>query len=164
MTEKDRMMSMLRQVFEDWEGWLGGLTPAAATTPAAGQDWSVREVVVHLHGWQEISIARVEAAISGWEPVLPEWARSLPKGWEENVDPTNASIQAFYRSRAWAEVHTDWKDGFTRFISLCDAVPLDMLEDKDRFSWLPGFPLMAVLRGSYLHHVEHLEKARELYK
>ena len=63
-----------------------------------------------------------------------------------------------YRDSPWSAVHADWQDGYLRFLDLAEQIPEDGLFDTQRYGWMHGYSLYAVLEGAYIHHHdEHFE-------
>ena len=68
MNMKDHILSAMREQFERWEELLTSLSEELITTPHFDLDWSIKDVMAHLWGWQQISIARMEAGVHNHEP------------------------------------------------------------------------------------------------
>lgn len=162
MNDKTKIMSMLREELNIWEALLDSLSEAQITDPdfVPNWSWSVKDIIAHLRAWQQVSIARLEAAQLNREPVFPDWTEGLDPDAEEYLEQFNARIYETYRQHPWSQVHQDWKDGFLRFLELGEAIPESDLIDKGKYPWMGGYALYAVLEGSYLHHEEHMEPLR----
>ncbi len=119
---------------------------------------SIKDEIAHLRAWQQISIARLEAAQLNREPVFPDWIAGLDPESGEERDQFNARIYEAHHQEPWSRVGQDWKDGYLRFLELGEAIPEKDLMDKDKDPWLKGYSLFAVLQHSYEHHEEHLEQ------
>jgi len=158
MNMKEHILRALREQFNHWEELLAGMSDEQIAAPLLPSDWSVKNDIAHLWAWQQISIARMEAARQDREPELPRWAAELQTNWEDNADQTNAWIYETYREQPWSKVHQDWMEGFLRFLKLGGEIPEKDLLDSGRYSWLDGHPLALILIASYDHHQEHLEK------
>lgn len=158
MNDKATALADLRTVFNQWKELTARMREPELTA-ALDDGLSVKDVLAHLHAWQALSIARLEAARAGGEPVMPGWvAGSDPDtDSDEETNALNARIDDLYRRRSWVEVHRAWRDGFLRFLALAEAAPDDVLADRGRFPWLGGHALLDVVRGSCEHHREHLE-------
>jgi hypothetical protein len=72
MNMKEHILTALREPFERWEELLTSLTEEQITTPRFDDNWSVKDVIAHLWAWQQISIARMEAAVFDRKPELPK--------------------------------------------------------------------------------------------
>lgn len=148
---KQRVLADLRDELGRWEGMLAGLTEESASTSRLPNGWSVKDLVAHLTAWQQVTRARLDAARCGAEPTLPGW---LEGGDPEadDVDRYNARIDRAYRALPWADVQREWRDGFREVLDLADPLPAADLEEPGRYPWLEGYPLIAVLQGTYEHH------------
>jgi len=164
MNMKEHILRALREQFNHWEELLAGMSDEQITAPLLPSDWSVKNDIAHLWAWQQISIARMEAAHQDREPELPRWVAELQTNWEDNADQTNAWIYETYREQPWSKVHQDWMEGFLRFLKLGGEIPEKDLLDSGRYSWLDGHPLALILIASYDHHQEHLEKLMVVVK
>lgn len=158
MNDKNQMLRMLREEFNRWEQLLSGLSEGRITAPQPDSNWSIKDVIAHLMAWQQVSIARLEAAQLEGDPVLPGWLVGLDPESEADLEGFNARIYETYREQPWSRVHQKWRDGFLRFLILGQQIPENNLMDTEKYPWLKGCALFAVLQGSYEHHHdEHLE-------
>lgn len=154
MLDKHLLLTMLRAEYDRWQTLLAGLDEMqliARTLPAG---LSIKDVVAHLHAWQQISIARLEAAGAGREPVLPAWAGGLEPDVEQNLEQINAAIHAANLDQPWPLVYGAWRTGCLRLLDLGAAIPENDLFDTHRYAWLDGHSLAGVLQGAYEHHRE----------
>ena len=158
MNADRRIISMLKVEFNQWEDVLAGLTEEQITAPQLPANLSIKDVIAHLMAWQQLSIARLEAAQLNKEPVLPNWLAGSDPDSEEDLEQFNARIHETYHQQPWLSVYQDWRDGFLRFLKLGAEVPDIDLANTERYPWLKGHSLFAVLQGSYEHHHDdHLE-------
>jgi len=158
MGNKQEMISSLTTVFDSWEAFLAGMTEEEITAQPRPGKWSVSEVITHLRAWQQISIARLEAALLNTSPNLPTWLGGAdPFYANDHVDKFNARIQEIHSSESWSTRHRQWREGFLRFLELAEAVPDSIMFESERYSWLAGDPLAAVVEGTCEHHQEHLD-------
>jgi hypothetical protein len=157
MNDTQAILAAQRQEFSRWEDMLAGINEetAAVFHPSAGM--SIKDVVAHLMAWQQLSIARLEAARLNREPALPDWLAGEDPESEEHIDQFNATIQATYAPRPWAAVHQAWRDGYRRLVALAEETPPDDLMAAGKYPWLNGNALLDVVLGSLEHHVEHAE-------
>lgn len=156
MSDKQQIVAMLKGEFERWETLLGNMNEQQHTTPLAPSHWTPKDVVAHVWAWQQISIARMEAGTQDIEPVYPEWPVPIVVGAEGDTNAINAWIYEKYRDMPWETVYQNWRAGFLHFIEMAESIPEENLLDTARYPWLMGYPLIAVLKGSYEHHhVDH---------
>lgn len=158
MNMKEHILTALREQFNRWEELLGSLDDEQITTPHFDDNWSIRDVIAHLWAWQQISLARLEAASLNREPEFPKWIVESLGDWEENADQTNARIYQACHEKSWLEVHGNWRNGFLRLLEAGKPISEKDLLDGDRYPWLKGYSLAFILVASYDHHQEHFEK------
>ncbi len=117
--------------------------------PGATGEYSFKDVIAHLTAWQRRTVARLQAAKRGETPQLPNWDA-------EEVDRVNARIFETNRNRSVEEVLREWRQVFQQVINSAEALSEEELADANRFDWMEGEPLSAVLASSYGHyHDEH---------
>lgn len=159
--ERTRLLTLLREEFGCWKGLLSDLSEAQIAASRLPNGWSIRDLTAHLMAWQQISVARLEAARLGREPALPDWLAGLDPDAETKLNQINARIYAIYREQPWSTIHEGWAGGFSHFLELAAELPEDDLQDAEKYPWLRGYALADVLKGSYEHHhVDHLESLR----
>jgi hypothetical protein len=158
MKDKAKSITLLSEVFERWEALLANLGEARITAPGLPGGWSLKDVIAHLWAWQQLSIARLEAALQEREPEFFLWPEPFDPESDDDLDRINAWIYETYHDQPWSRVHQAWRTGFLHFLELAGSLSEEDLFDPDRYPWLEGYPLNAVLQGSYEHHLEdHLE-------
>ena len=161
MANKHQLISKLLAIFASWEEFLAGIDEDEIDVHSQPGKYSISEVLTHLHAWQQVSIARLEAAISNKDPSYPEWLESAdPSYVEDHLDEFNARIQEINRAESWSTRHRKWSEGFLVFIKLAETIPDSIMFDSERYGWLGGNALAAVLDGSRVHHQEHLDSVR----
>ena len=158
MNMKEHILTALREQFNNWEELLASLSEEQVTAPYFDLDWSIKDVMAHLWGWQQISIARIEGGVLNREPEFPKWVIELGKVWEEDANQTNALFYETNHDKPWSEIYQNWRDGFLQFLELGNEISERDLLDRDRYPWLKGYSLAFILVASYEHHQEHLEK------
>lgn len=159
MTDPEQILGKLQEEFERWEDVLGSLSETQATTSRLPNGWSVKDLTAHLMAWQQVSVARLEAAQKDKEPVFPRWlAGARPEEAEADVDLFNARIDDTYQSQPWPWVHRQWRDGFVRCLTVAAAIPEEDVSDTKKYPWLKDHALLEVLQGTYEHHhKDHLQ-------
>jgi hypothetical protein len=85
MNMKDHIPTALREQFDGWEKLLASLSKEQITAPHFDLDWSIKDVVAHLWGWQQISVARMEVGTLDQEPEFPKWVIDLHGVWEDDA-------------------------------------------------------------------------------
>jgi hypothetical protein len=155
VTDKSQMISLLMEEFNRWNDILSTLTDEQADS-VLYDNRTIKDDIAHLWIWQCVSVARMEAAINGHEPRLDWWHKDYAPEDHDHTDEINDWIYQSNRDTAWAEVYKNWREQFRHFIGLGEQVSESDLLDTSKYSWLNGYPLMAVLNGSYEHHhIDH---------
>jgi len=158
---KKQLIEMLTKVLEGWESELARLSEEQLTTPGyVEKDRSIKDILAHLTGWQQVSVARLSAALEGRDPEYPRWSPELDVVHETNNDAVNAWIYGAYSARSWAEVHDEWRDRFHYVLQLAEAIPEEDWFVFGKPAWLGEYKLSAVVEGSHEHHQEHLDDLR----
>ena len=158
MNMKDHILAALREQLDRWEELLASLNEEVITAPHFDFDWSIKDVMAHLWAWQQISIARMEGGALDRGPEYPKWIVESIENWEEDADRVNALTFETHHENSWSEIYQNWKNGFLWFLEVGEKISERDLLDGDRYPWLKGYSLAAILISSYDHHQEHLEK------
>ena len=159
LNQNENIVIKLKRIFESWEGFLASHTEQQIVTQLTPDGWSIREVILHLMAWQQISIARLQAVLNDTLPDLPGWLGGADIFFaEEHTTEFNNRIIEFNASEPWSCIYRDWREGFLRFIDLTESIPETKMYDEKCYEWLNGYPPLAVINGSLEHHEEHLEE------
>jgi hypothetical protein len=123
------------------------------TQPNTFDEWSFKDVIGHLTDWRMLTAARLEAAQHGGEPTVPG-PGNLNE--EDEIDEINRWFFEQNRKKSVAEVLRESNDTFDRVEKALAALPEEDLFTKDRFPWLEGYALAAVIEGTSEHYrVDH---------
>ena len=77
MPDKQHLLATLRTESERWQALLASLDEEQITTRTLPAGLSIKDQIGHLHAWQQISIARLEAvSTTGSQPCPPGSATS----------------------------------------------------------------------------------------
>jgi len=139
-----------------WREFLEGLTEDQISQQLSTESLSIKDKVAHLHAWQQLSIARLEAAIQGHDPILPDWLVSEDPDTGD-VDQDNERIYQMYRDNRWQDILDQWRTGFEYFIGLCKRIPVENFFTVGVYAWLPNYAIADVMIGSLEHHREHFD-------
>jgi hypothetical protein len=161
--DKAHILQLLQEEYTQWEDLLADMSETQLTDthlPGPPPGWSVKDVLAHLWGWQQLSVARAHAALQNSTPAYPQWTEQFGPDPEEDVDRTNAWIYESNRDRPWSSVYADWRAGFGRFVELAAQIPAADLLTPGRYAWMGEYSLADSLQGSYEHHQEHRDALR----
>jgi len=157
MNMKTHILAALHEQFQRWQAFLAGLDEGAPTTPQYPSSWTIKDELAHLWAWQQRTLARVEAALAGAEPQFPTWLPGVDPEEDDNPSEINNWIYETYRDRPWPEIHRRWHEGYRRLLQLAEQISERELLDGNRYPWLHGHSLAAILLATYDHHQEHLD-------
>lgn len=155
MPNKQQLLDDLHAEYERWQALLVRLDETQITSSTQSDGHSVKDVIGHLHAWQQISVARLQAVLEEREPVYPAWLGGREPDAEENLEWINATIHAMFEAEPWPVMDEKWGAGYARLLDLAAAIPQADLLDAQRYVWLGGYAPAAVLEGTYEHHDEH---------
>ena len=163
-TSKKQGLTKLHEIFKTWNEQISNMDDQKASTISIHPLRSIKDDIAHLWEWQRISVARLEAALYNYNPIFDFWPKEFYPSTDENDDVTKVNEWIFEsnKDRSWSDVYKDWYNNFTRLIDLTELIDESVLLDSSKFSWLAGYPLIAVLYGTYGHHTEHFEKFAKL--
>lgn len=160
MNDKQQILTVLREELRQWEELLAGKGEEQITTPWTPQkpyNRSLKDVIAHLGAWQQVSLARADAAYLDRSPEFPAWLAGRDPDVDDaaELDRLNDGIYAATCNQSWAKVHSEWLQGFLWFLELAERFPESDLGDTERYPWLEGHPLSLVFLNSCKHHQEH---------
>ena len=157
MNDKEHILTTLRSEFNRWEALLTSLSEEQITAPLLPDNWSIKDVIIHLWAWQQRSIARLEAGLHNRTPAFPHWPAQFDPEQPDEPNQLNDWIYETYHDQPWSSIHRDWSAGYRRFLELAAAIPEPDLFDAQRYPWLEGHSLAFILQASYEHHQEHAD-------
>ena len=132
-----------------WRDLVAEVGEDRMTEPGPMGEWSFRDLVVHLLGWRDRTIRRLEA-VAERQPDPPEaWPADLP-----DDDAVNDWIQAQGDGRSTAELLATADASYDRLAAALAAIPDETLEDPNGIAWLDGEAAADVDWLSHLHE-EH---------
>lgn len=72
---KSELLDWLWEEYRGWEAFLEQFDPEWMEQPGAAADWSMKDIVAHLTGWNRRLVDRLQAAVLGESEPRPHWAR-----------------------------------------------------------------------------------------
>ncbi len=115
------LLSWLRQEQQQWEALLERIGPARMEQPGVNGDWSMKDIVVHLTGWQRKLNAELEAARRGDPKPPPPWPAQL-----QTEDEINGWIYASSEGRPASEVVDESHLVLQQIIAFIEQLPDDV--------------------------------------
>lgn len=153
---KAALLEQIERERQIWEQLLASVGEARMEQPGASGEWSFKDVVAHLNGWRVRTLARLDAARAGVEAPPPPWPAGLDEDTEEGLTQINAWLEQTGRQRSLQEVLDESRRSFDRMREAVLALSEDELSDPQRYPWMGGVPVGAVIGYSFEHfHDEH---------
>jgi hypothetical protein len=157
MQQKRALLERIRNERAIWEDLLAEVGEERMTQPGATGDWSFKDVVGHLNDWRILTLTKLDAARRGdLQPADPPWPAHLDEDNEEELEQINRWIYDHNRNRPLADVLQESRQQFATMTEMVEELPESVLFDPNRFRWMKGYPLAAVVDSSFGHfHEEH---------
>jgi len=96
--KKSELMNWLQEQYQQWEILLDEIGPRRMDQPGVNGDWSMKDIVAHLTGWNRWLVARLQAVGRGEPEPHPPWPVDL-----KTEDEINAWIYESNRRRSVRE-------------------------------------------------------------
>jgi hypothetical protein len=145
----------LRIEFKLWQGLLLNCKEKPADCAENHDQWTLKEVLAHLTSWQEVTLDRLVAARLNESPDYPAWFPGADPETDDELNRVNAQIYETYQGQSLSEIMKEWERRFSEILIVCQFLSEPEFLDSDRYAWLSGYPLVAVLDGTLEHHREH---------
>ena len=158
MSEADPKGGVLERIEVErvlWRGLVEEVGADRMDEPGPMGEWSFKDLASHLLGWRNRSIARYEAAAAG----LPEPASPWPPELDDD-DEINTWFHERDASRPARDVLDEVDQSYARLAAAIDALPTEMVVERDVFPWLEGASIAEVDLFGHLHD-EHEASIRE---
>jgi hypothetical protein len=118
---KSELLTWLQEKYQQWEGLLDEIGPARMDQPGVNGDWSMKDIVAHLTGWNRWLVARLQAAGRGEPEPPPPWPAHLQT--EEEI---NAWIYASNRGRSVRELLDEAHQVHQQLLAVMEGLPADV--------------------------------------
>lgn len=119
--KKSELLNWLQEEYGQWEVLLEEVGPARMEQPALNGDWSMKDIVAHLTGWQPRVNASLLAAQRGESEPPPPWPSEL-----QTDDEINAWIYESNRGRSVREVLDETQQVFQHLLVVVEGLPEDV--------------------------------------
>lgn len=101
-----------------WEALISDLGPARLDLPNVNGQWSMKDVIAHLTGWNRKHVARLHAALHGQPEPPPPWPADL-----QSEDDINAWIYSTNKDRSVEYVLETCRDSLRQLRSIVLDLP-----------------------------------------
>jgi len=152
---KSELLEEIRVERKRLDDLLKGLEPRQMTradVTAAG--WSVKDILGHLVGWQQLNLAWYEAGVRGENPAVP-----APGMTWKDVPKLNERIYRQHHRRSLKAVLRDYDVFHHRMVELIHEAPDSDLVQVGRFPWTgPTWTLSDYIRAHTASHYRWAQK------
>ena len=129
---KSELLNWLHEQYQQWEAFLEQIGPARMDQRGVAGQWSMKDIIAHLTGWNRWLVARLQAAQRGEPGPLPPWPAHL-----QAEDDINAWIYESNRSRPVYEVLDECQQILHQLLAVIESLPDDVRIEPDwRLVWL----------------------------
>jgi hypothetical protein len=119
--KKAELLNWLQEKYQQWEGLLEQIGSSRMDQPGVNGDWSMKDIVAHLTGWNRWLVSRLHAAGRGEpEPPTP-WPAQL-----QTDDEINAWIYESNRRRSVSEVLEEMDQVHQELLAIIEGLPDDV--------------------------------------
>lgn len=119
--KKSELLDWLQEEYRQWEQFLDRIEPTSIDQPGVNGDWSMKDLVGHLTGWNRWLVARLQAAQRGEPKPLPPWPSHL-----QSEDEINGWIYESNRGRSVREVLDETELVHQQLLAVIEALPDDV--------------------------------------
>jgi hypothetical protein len=117
---KAELLTVLQERHRQWQALLEQIGPERMDQSGVNGDWSMKDIVAHLTGWNRWLLARLQAAQRGEAEPTPPWPAHL------HDDEINAWIYEAYRGRSVREVLDETQHVHQQLLAAVEALPDDV--------------------------------------
>ncbi|HSM58311.1 MAG TPA: ClbS/DfsB family four-helix bundle protein [Candidatus Sulfomarinibacteraceae bacterium] len=146
--QKPELLDWLQQEYQEWEALLDEIGPERMEQPGVNGDWSMKDIVAHLTGWNRWLVTRLQAAQRGEPDPSPPWPAEL-----EEEDDINAWIYETYRARSLGEILDETRQVHRQLVTAIEALPDDVhIEHLEPAFYLVWVDDQRFLVGEFFNH------------
>jgi tripeptide aminopeptidase len=150
--EKTELLKAIQTGRARLETAADGWTEARAVEPGTLGDWSARDILAHVIGWEKWLVEHLEPTARGEVPDFPESDLG-----DDDVELLNAQYTAAYRERSWQETLADFRRMRSTVLQFVEAIPEAALLDPESLPWAGGSALSPLVAAcTFEHYQEHL--------
>jgi len=135
--KKSELLNWLQVKYQQWEVLLDEIGPARIDQPGVNGDWSMKDIVSHLTGWNRWLVVRLQAAGRGEPEPPPPWPVHL-----ETEDEINAWIHESNLGRSVRDVLDETQQVHQQLIEVIEGLPDDVrietIEPAYYLVWVDG--------------------------
>lgn len=124
--KKSELLHWLHNEYRQWEALLDQIGLERMDQPGVNDQWSFKDLVAHLTGWQPRLLGRIQAAQRGEPEPPPPWPAHL-----QTEDEVNAWIYESNRGRSVREVLDASQQSFQQLLAVIEGLPDDVVIERE---------------------------------
>ena len=130
--KKSELLNWLQDEYQQWEVFLDQIGPTRMGQPGVNGDWSMKDIVAHLTGWNRWLVARLQAAQRSEPEPPPPWPAHL-----QTEDEINAWIYESNRGRSVRDVLDETHQVYQQLLTVIAGLPAEVrIEPEWHLVWL----------------------------
>src|SRR5512134_1662343 len=118
--KKSELLHWLQGEYRQWEAFLDQIGPTCMDQPGVNGDWSMKDIVAHLTGWNRWLVTRLQSAQHEESEPPPHWPVQL-----QSEDEINAWIFVTDHERSVHEVLDESRQLFQQLFAVIQDLPED---------------------------------------
>jgi hypothetical protein len=116
--KKSELQNWLHEEYQQWELLLAAIGQKRMNQSGVSGEWSMRDIVAHLTGWQRRLVAQLKSAMDGQPEPPPPWPEEL-----KTEDDINAWIYETNRKKDVRQVLEDAHQVYKQMRVLIQDLP-----------------------------------------
>ena len=124
--KKDQLINKLEQAWEAFTESFTGLTDEQMVEPGVTEDWSVKDILAHVTGWEEESLKHIPHILQGIQP--PRY--SIAYG---GIDAFNALKTEEKKGLSISEIRKQLYVTHRKVVGYIKTVPEEQFSPTSRF-------------------------------
>jgi hypothetical protein len=149
--KKSELLNWLQEEHQQWEMLLEQVGPTHMDQPGVNGQWSMKDVVAHLTGWNRRLVANLQAAQHNEPEPPPPWPAHL-----QTDDEINAWIYETNRGRSASQIleesHQLFQDLFAVVKEFSEDIQIDTVRQGEREYYLVCLDDQRVQPGEFFDH------------
>ena len=155
---RERLLDLIGMERAALEDLVPELSEEQMTTPGVVGEWTVKQVLAHVAGWERLLLSWLDMTVRGETP--EGYAPGYPIG-EEGMHRLNADMVAETASRPLADVLTEFHKTRGRVLAGVGSLTDEQINRPGAAPWTGDRPLLPFIAGNtYEHYREHAAEIR----
>jgi hypothetical protein len=154
MEEKTTKSELLAKLDQEWahiERICAGLNEEKMVTPGAEEEWSVKDILVHLSAWEKYLLDRLGYVMTGQHPQYP-----VMTSWDD-VHHFNAQVYRENADRPLTSVVIEFRTLYRGVMTALEALDEELLDKPYNYDFPEdGLTLLQLIKANtFEHYKEH---------